>query len=193
LCDAFQVPKPLSPQLQPFGKSDDDLGELTFGVGRFLLCPHLAVSPRGAGGRSARVGFVPCSSCSCSPFVSISRVFGFRLDGVSDGPLQRADGPRVPGRQSACSPQTVRGSRCATAGSAGFNGRSAAQAGQSAARVRTVRGTRPDGPRGPSRTVRPVWPDGPQEAERLASWFDSSLPPFVLPRVLQGIVTKARG
>jgi hypothetical protein len=25
----------LSPQLQPFGKSDDDLGELTFEVGRF--------------------------------------------------------------------------------------------------------------------------------------------------------------
>jgi hypothetical protein len=26
LCDAFHVPKPLSPQLLPFGKSDDDLG-----------------------------------------------------------------------------------------------------------------------------------------------------------------------
>jgi hypothetical protein len=39
--------------------------------------------------------------------------------------------------------------------------------------VRTVRGTRPDGPRGPLRTVRPVWPDGPPEAERFASWFDS--------------------
>jgi hypothetical protein len=35
LCDAFRVPKPLSPQLLPFGKSDDDLGELTFEVGRF--------------------------------------------------------------------------------------------------------------------------------------------------------------
>jgi hypothetical protein len=116
------------------------LGELTFGVGHFLLCPHLADSPRGAGGWSARVGFVPCSSCSCSPFVSIRRVFGFRLDGVSEGPQQRADGPRVPGGQSACSPQTVRGSRCATGGSVGFNGRSAAQAGQSAARVQTVRG-----------------------------------------------------
>jgi hypothetical protein len=66
LCDAFQVPKPLSPQLQPFGKSDDDLVELTFGVGCFLLCPHLADGPRGPGGRSAPLGFVPCSSCSCS-------------------------------------------------------------------------------------------------------------------------------
>jgi hypothetical protein len=57
-----------------------------------------------------------------------------------------ADGPRVPGGQSACSPRTVRGSRCATGGSVCFNGRSAAQAGQSAARVRIVRGTLPDGP-----------------------------------------------
>jgi hypothetical protein len=169
------------------------LGELTFGVGRFLLCPHLADSPRGAGGRSARLGFVPCSSCSCSSFISIRRVFGFRLDGVSDGPRCWADGPRVPGGQSACSPRTVRGSRCATGGSVGFNGRSTAQAGQSAARVQTVRGTRPDGPRGSSRTVRPVWPDGSPEAAQFASWFDSSPSSFVLPRVLQGIVPKARG
>jgi hypothetical protein len=27
----------LSPQLEPFGKSDDDLGELTFGVGLFSV------------------------------------------------------------------------------------------------------------------------------------------------------------
>jgi hypothetical protein len=65
--------------------------------------------PRGPGGRSAPLGFVPCSSCSCSPFVSIRHDFGFRLDGVSDGPQQREDGPRVPGGQSACSRRTVRG------------------------------------------------------------------------------------
>jgi hypothetical protein len=104
-----------------------------------------------------------------------------------------ADGPRVSGGQSACSPRTVRSSRCAIGGSVRFNGRSAAPAGQSAARVRTVRGTLPDGPRGPSRTVRPVWPYGPPEAVCFASWFDSSLPSFVLPRVLQGIVPRARG
>jgi hypothetical protein len=39
----------LSPQLQPFGKSDDDLGKLTFEVGLFSV---LSVP----GGRSARVG-----------------------------------------------------------------------------------------------------------------------------------------
>jgi hypothetical protein len=135
--------------------------------------------------------FVPCSLYSCSPFVSIRRDFEFWLDGISDGPQQRADG--VLGGQSACSPWTVRGSRCATGGSVYFNGRSAAQAGQSTARVRTVRGTLPDGPRGPPRTVRPVWPDGPPEAVSFASWFDSFLPSSVLPRVLQGIVPKTRG
>jgi hypothetical protein len=90
--------------------------------------------------------------------------------------VYRADGPRVPGGQSACSPRTVRFSTFATGGSVRFNGRSAAQAGQSAASVRTVRGTLPDGPRGPSRTVRPSWPDGPPEPVCFASWFDSSLP-----------------
>jgi hypothetical protein len=79
--------------------------------------------------------------------------------------VHRADCPRVPGGQSACSPRTVHFSGFATGGSVCFNGRSAAQAGQSAARVRTVRGTLPDGPRGQSRTVRTAWPDGPPEAE----------------------------
>jgi hypothetical protein len=90
--------------------------------------------------------------------------------------VYRADGPRVPGGHSACSPRTVRFSRFATGGFVRFNGWSAAQAGQSAAREWTVRSTLPDGPRGPSRTVRPAWPDGPLEAECFASWFDSSLP-----------------
>jgi hypothetical protein len=183
----------VSPQLQPFGNSDDDLVELTFGVGRFLLCPHLADGPRGPGGRSAPLGFVLCSSCSCSPFVSIRRDFGFRLDRVSDGPQQRADGPRVPGGQSACSPRMVHGAGASLLVLFGFNGRSAAQAGQSAARVRTVCGSLPDGPRGSLRTVRPSWLDGPPEPVSFASWFDSSIPSFVLPRVLQGIVPKARG
>jgi hypothetical protein len=40
------------------------------------------------------------------------------------------------------------------------------------------------------RTVRPSWPDGPPEPECFVPWFDSSLPSFVLPHVLQGIVPK---
>jgi hypothetical protein len=104
--------------------------------------------------------FVMCSSCSCLPFVSIHRDFEFWLDEVSDGPQQRADGPRVPGGQSACSPRVpggqsacsprmVRFSEFTSGGSVGFNGQSAAQAGRSAVPVRTVRGTLAHGPRGP--------------------------------------------
>jgi hypothetical protein len=53
LCDAFQVPKPLSVQLLPFGKSDDDLAKLTFEVGLFSV---LSVRR----GRSARGRRVVC-------------------------------------------------------------------------------------------------------------------------------------
>jgi hypothetical protein len=146
LCDAFQVPKPLSPQLQPFGKSDDDLGELTFEVGHFSALPVPCE-------RSAPHEFVRCSSCSCSPLVSIRRDFEFLLDGVSDGPQQQADGPRVPGGQSACSPRTVRflgllllvlcdltdGPRRRADSPQGWRGRSAASS-------RTVREASADGP-----------------------------------------------
>jgi hypothetical protein len=102
----------------------------------------------------------------------------------------RADSPRVPGGQSACSPQTVRFSGFATGGSVGFNRRSAALG-------RTVRGMGADSPRYPAgqsarplRTVRPTWPDSPPVPGSFVSWFDSSLLSFVLPRVLQGIVPK---
>jgi hypothetical protein len=86
----------------------------------------------------------------------------------------RADSPRVPGGQSACSPRTVRYSRCVFGGSVSFFGQSAAQAGRSAARVRTVRDTLPDSPRDlcgqsapPGRTVR----------RSLAALFLGSIPP----------------
>jgi hypothetical protein len=87
--------------------------------------------------------------------------------------VYRADSPRVPGGQSACSPQSVRFSRVATGGSVRHFGQSAAQAGRSATRVRTVRDTLPDSPRGscgqsapPGRTVR----------QCLASLFFGSIP-----------------
>jgi hypothetical protein len=47
LCDAFQLHKPLSPQLQPFGKSDDDLEELTFEVGLFFCSVRASRTVRG--------------------------------------------------------------------------------------------------------------------------------------------------
>jgi hypothetical protein len=57
--------------------------------------------------------------------------------------VYRADSPRVPGGQSACSPRRVLFSGFATGGSVGFNGRSAALG-------RTVRGTGADRPRYPA-------------------------------------------
>jgi hypothetical protein len=184
LCDAFQVPKPLSPQLQPFGKSDDDLGELTFEFGLFSV---LSVWR----GRSARSEFFPCSSCSCSASLLIRHGFEFSLGKVSDSPQQRADGPRVLGGRSACSPRTVRYSRSSLVVRFGFSDGPRCRAGQSAVCVRTVCGSRPDGPCGqcgrsapPGRTVR----------QSLCALLLGSFPPFlVLPRVLQGIVPKTGG
>jgi hypothetical protein len=158
-----------------------------------LLCLHLADGPRGPGGQSATSLFVGCSSCSCSPFISIRRGFQFSLGEVSDG-------LRVPSGRSAGAWRIVRVLPAdgplfgvGSGGSVRFNGRSAAPAGQSAARVRTVRGTLPDGLRShrgqsalPGRTVR----------QRLPALLLGSIPPslfLVLPRVLQGIVPKTRG
>jgi hypothetical protein len=67
-----------------------------------------------------------CSSCSCSASLSIRFGLEFWLEVVSDSPQQRADGPRVPGGQSACSPRTVRFSWVGSGGSVRFNERSAA-------------------------------------------------------------------
>jgi hypothetical protein len=58
LCDVFQVPKPLYPQLQPFGKSDDDLGELTFEVGLFFCSVRAS--------RTVRVALADGSRRACS-------------------------------------------------------------------------------------------------------------------------------
>jgi hypothetical protein len=139
LCDAFQVPKPLSPQLLSFGKSDDDLGELTFGVGLFFCSVRkgrtvrvgTADGPRGAS--SSRV-----FSCSCLASLSIRRGFEFSLGEVSDSPQQWADGPRVPGGQSARSPRTVRYSGSSLVVRLAFSDGPRRRAGQSVVWVRTV-------------------------------------------------------
>jgi hypothetical protein len=120
--------------------------------------------------------FVRCSSCSCSPFVSIRRGFEFRLDEVSDG-------PRVLGGRSAGAWRTV---RVLPANGPLF----AVRLWWFCVLYRTFRGVGPDSPLcrcGRSvevgRTVRvasadgpPPWPDGPPEPVCFASWFDSSLP-----------------
>jgi hypothetical protein len=149
LCDAFQVPKPLSLQLLPFGKYDDDLGELTFGVGLFSV---LSVPS----GRSARVW-------RTVRVISVLRVFFvFLLDFAFDPRCFRVLVGRSFGR-SACAGQTVRGclddSPRAPRGRSVIRGASLVvlctlsdgprrRAGQSAVLVQTVRGSRPDGPRG---------------------------------------------
>jgi hypothetical protein len=116
-------------------------------------------------------------------------VLGFRCSWFADG-LSFSRGRSDPA-------QTVRLAfadgpffRFVSGGSVVFNGLSAAPG-------RTVRGTFADCPRHlaglsawPVRTVRPSWPDCPPEHGSFAPWFDSSLPSFVLPHVLQGIVPK---
>jgi hypothetical protein len=100
-----------------------------------------------------------------------------------------ADSPRVPGRQSACSPRTVRYSRRVSGGSGCFFG---------SPRLR------PDGPQQgcgqsaiPCRTVRAAFADNPpcMAGQSGRAWLLCLLvrflpPSFVLPRVRQGIVPK---
>jgi hypothetical protein len=104
--------------------------------------------------------FFLCSSCSFSALLLIRRGFEFSLGKVSDSPQQRADGPRVPGGQSACSPRTVRYSGSSLEVLVAISDGPRRRAGQSVVWVRTVRDSRPDGPRGqcgrsapPGRTV----------------------------------------
>jgi hypothetical protein len=182
LVDAFHVPKLLSQQLLPFGRSGDGLEGLTFKVGLFSV---LSVG-RGQSVcwwrtvrdvRVRRVFFVFLLSFTFDPLcfrVLVGRSFGRSACAGRTVRVCRADSPRVPGGQSACSPRTVRFSRFAPGGSVGFNGQSEAQAGWSAVPVRTVRGTLADGPLGscgqsdpPGRTVR----------QSLAVLFLGSIPP----------------
>jgi hypothetical protein len=167
----------LSLQLLPFGKSDDDLGELTFGVGLFSV---LSVP----GGRSARVWWTVHMN-------SVLRVFFVFLLGFAFDPrCFRVLVGRSFGR-SACAGRTVRG--CLADNSRAPRRRSVIRsaslvvlcvlldgprrrAGQSAVLVWTVRGSRPDGPRGqcgrsapPGRTVR----------QSLCALLLGSIPPFL--------------
>jgi hypothetical protein len=186
LFDAYLVPKLLSQQLLPFGRSGDELGELTFGVEQFLpLSVRRGQSARWW--RTVRVTSVLRVLAQLRFRSILVLCFGWTKFRMVRS--RGADSPRVPGGWSACSPRTVRFSGFAAGGSVGFNGQSATQAGwsavpcgQSAIPRRTTAWL--------VRTVRPSWPDGPPEPGCFALWFDSSLLSFVLPRVLQRIVPK---
>jgi hypothetical protein len=139
LVDAYHVPKPLSQQLLPFGRSGDELGELTFGVEQFLVlsmrrgqsaCPWRTVR----GLRVLRVFVVFLLVFVFDSFcfrVLVGRGFG---QSAAEARTVRgqADSPRPPRGQSVFL-------GVATGGSVGFFGQSAAQAGQSAGFGRTVR------------------------------------------------------
>jgi hypothetical protein len=150
-----------------------------------MLCPRGADGPRGGRGRSAGCEFVRCSSCSCSPFVSICRDFEFWLDEVSDGPQQRADGPRAPRGRPVLWGSLLVALLVLTDSPRPRPDGLPYLCGQSVVRWRTVREASADGP--------------PHLAGRSARacelcFLVRFLPSFlVLPRVLQGIVPKARG
>jgi hypothetical protein len=186
LVDTYDVPKLLSQQLLPFGRSGDGLEGLTFEVEQFSA---LSVR-RGQSAslwrtvRDVRVLRVLVRLCFRSMVFSSFGWARFRTVRVC-----RADSPRVHGGQSACSPRTVLYSRSLLEVLFALTDSPRLRAGRSAVRVRTVHGSKPDSPRGlcgqsapPGRTVR---------QSLAALLLVRFLPPsFVLPRVLQGIIPK---
>jgi hypothetical protein len=175
LVDAFHVPKLLSQQLLPLGRSGDVLGVLTFGVEQFsvLFVP---------GGRSARAWrTVRAHSVLVVFFVFL---LGFAFDPFWFGALVGSGFGQsaAAGKRSAGAWRTVRVLPAdgplfgvVSGGSVCFFGRSAVQG-------RTVRGLGADSPRQragrsawPVRTVCPSWPDGPPEPECFILWFNSLL------------------
>jgi hypothetical protein len=185
LCDAFQVPKPLSPQLQPFGKSDDDLGGLTFEVGLFFCSVRASRTVRGVQADGPR------RTCSSGVLRVLSHL-SLRFVVILSFGWTKFRTVRNSGR-------TVRG--CLADSPPHLAGRTVrSRAGRSAAGPDGPRCVCADSPRQqagrsawPVWTVRPTWQDSPPEPECFVPWFDSSLPSFVLPRVLQGIVPMTRG
>jgi hypothetical protein len=181
LVDTFHVPKLLSQQLLPFGRSDDGLGVLTFMPGGRSTGAWRTVREHSV----LRVFFVFLLVFAFDPFW-----FG-ALVGSGFGQSAAAGGRSVGAwRTVRVLPADNPIFGVVSGGSGCFFGRSAAQG-------RTVRGVGADGPRQQARrstwleqTVRPSWPNGPPEPECFVPWFDSSLPSFVLPCVLQGIVPK---
>jgi hypothetical protein len=176
LFDAYLVPKLLSHQLVPFGRSGDELEELTRGVRAVLASVREARTVRVCLADSPRV---LCSSrvrhvLACLHFRS-SFGLGFCCSRFADGPSfssgrsgSGADGPPSPRGQSV------------------FPGSSLVVLLAFTDCLRLLAGLSA----WPVRTVRPSWPDSPPVSGSFAPWFDSSLLSFVLPRVLQGIVPK---
>jgi hypothetical protein len=190
LFDAYLVPKLLSLQLLPFGRSGDVLEELTRGVELFLPL-------------SVRRGQSVCAWRAVRELCVLRVFVVFLLVFVFDPVLFQffvAVGLRTIRASVADGPGPVRTVRTVLADSPFFPVRLWLFCWL----LRIVRGTWPDCPRGPcglstapGRTVCVVSADSPPllagqsaSASSFAPWFDSSLPSFVLSRVFQGIVTK---
>jgi hypothetical protein len=188
LVDAFHVPKLLSQQLLPFGRSVDGLEVLTFEVEQFS-----ALSARR--GQSASVWRTVRG-------LAVRRVFFvFLLAFIFDPLCFRVLVGRGFGR-SACAGWTVRG--CLADSPRAPRGRSVFRGSLLEVLLALMDSPRPRSDDPPYlcgryfggqstwlvRTVRPSWPDSPPEPGCFDLWFDSSLLSFVLPCVLQGIVPK---
>jgi hypothetical protein len=190
LVDAFHVPKLLSQQLLPFGRSGDGLKELTFGVEQFSA---LSV-PRGRSAWTWRtVRAVP-----------VRRVFFVFLLGFAFDPWRfRVLVGRSFGR-SACAGRTV--SRWLADSPRAPRGRSVIRGASLEVMLPSSNSPRlrPDGPRQgcgqsaiPYRTVRTAFADSPPRlaGQSARAWLLCLLVrflplSFVLPRVLQGIIPK---
>jgi hypothetical protein len=189
LFDASHVPKPLSQQLLQFGRSGDGLEVLTFGVEMLLvLSARRGRSARGwrtVRERAVRrvffvffLTFVFDPLCFC---VLVGRGFGrsARAERTVRGCL--ADGPRAPRGWS-----VFRGSLLEVLLALTDSPRPRPDGlpylcGQSAVHWRTVRVARADSPPLLAGRSARAW---------LFCFLVRFLPPFILPRVLQGIVPK---
>jgi hypothetical protein len=173
LVDAFHVPKLLSQQLLPFGRSDDGLGVLTFGVEQFsvLFVP---------GRRSARSWQTVREHSVLRVFFVFLLSFAFDLFWfralVGSGFGQFA----TESRRSAGAWQTARVLLAdgplfgvISGGFVCFSDGPRRRAGRSVVWVRTVSGSRPDGPRGPcGRSA----PPGRTVRQSLSALFFGSIP-----------------
>jgi hypothetical protein len=168
LVEAFHVPKLLSQQLLPFGRSGDGLGVLTFGVEQFSA-PSM---PRRR----------PAWTWQTARAVRVRRVFFvFFLVFVFDPSwFQVLVGQGF--RRSVCSGRTVRGCLADSPLFAVRLWRFCCLFRTIRGSGQTVRGKGADSPRYPAgqsprplRTVLPAWPDSTPELRSFVSWFDSSL------------------
>jgi hypothetical protein len=153
------------------------LGELTFEVELFFCSVHALRMVRVVLANGLRLA---CSSGVLRVLARLSFrsvvVLSFGWTKFRTVRVYQADGPRVPGGHSACSPRTVRYSGSSLEVLCVLSDGPRRRAGQSAVLVWTVRGSRPDGPRGKcGRSA----PPGPTVRQSLCASLLGSIPFFL--------------